>query len=103
MQLDRKRGEEMSKIIGIDLGTTNSAIAVFEASKPVLIPNSEGHMITPSIVALSDQGEWLVGEPAKRQAIANPGGTVSSIKRQMGSAFRAIPRMDLFLPISSSD
>ena len=74
----------MSKIIGIDLGTTNSVVAVMEGGKPVVIPNAEGARTTPSVVAFSDKGELLVGQVAKRQAITNPENTISSIKRFMG-------------------
>ncbi len=74
----------MAKIIGIDLGTTNSCVSVMEGNEPVVIPNSEGHRTTPSIVAFTEGGERKVGEPAKRQAITNPKNTISSIKRFMG-------------------
>jgi len=74
----------MSKIIGIDLGTTNSVVAVMEGGKPVVIPNAEGSRTTPSVVAFSDKGEQLVGQVAKRQAITNPENTIFSIKRFMG-------------------
>src|ERR1700752_2561221 len=74
----------MGKIIGIDLGTTNSCVAVMEGSEPVVIPNEEGRRTTPSIVAFLDNGERKVGDPAKRQAITNPHKTVYSIKRFMG-------------------
>ncbi len=74
----------MAKIIGIDLGTTNSCVAVMEGNEPVVIPNSEGHRTTPSIVAFTDNGERKVGDPAKRQAITNPTNTIFSIKRFMG-------------------
>ncbi len=77
----------MSKIIGIDLGTTNSCVSVMEGNEPVVIPNSEGRRTTPSIVAFIDGGERKVGDPAKRQAITNPKRTVSSIKRFMGEAY----------------
>ena len=77
----------MSKIIGIDLGTTNSCVAVMEGNEPVVINNSEGKRTTPSIVAFIADGERKVGEPAKRQAITNPTKTISSIKRFMGSSF----------------
>ncbi|GHT84832.1 chaperone protein DnaK [Bacteroidia bacterium] len=77
----------MGKIIGIDLGTTNSCVAVMEGNKPVVIPNSEGKMTTPSIVAFLDNGERKVGDPAKRQAITNPTRTIFSIKRFMGETF----------------
>lgn len=75
----------MGKIIGIDLGTTNSAVAVMEGGEAVIIPNVEGNRTTPSIVAFTKDGERLVGETAKRQAITNPERTVQSIKRHMGS------------------
>ena len=74
----------MGKIIGIDLGTTNSCVAVLEGNNPVVIPNSEGRNTTPSIVAFVDGGERKVGDPAKRQAITNPTRTIYSIKRFMG-------------------
>lgn len=74
----------MAKIIGIDLGTTNSCVAVLEGGEPVVIPNAEGNRTTPSIVAFAKNGERLVGETAKRQAITNPDRTISSIKREMG-------------------
>ena len=77
----------MGKIIGIDLGTTNSCVAVMEGNEPVVIPNSEGRRTTPSIVAFVDKGERKVGDPAKRQAITNPQKTVNSIKRFMGLTF----------------
>ena len=78
----------MSKIIGIDLGTTNSCVAVMEGGKPVVITNTEGSRTTPSVVAFTKNGERLVGEPAKRQAVTNSDRTISSIKRQMGSDYR---------------
>ena len=78
----------MSKIIGIDLGTTNSCVAVMEGGQPVVIPNSEGMRTTPSVIAFTKTGERLVGETAKRQAITNPDNTVMSIKRQMGTDFK---------------
>ena len=78
----------MSKIIGIDLGTTNSCVAVFEGGEPVVIPNPEGARTTPSVVAFTKNGERLVGQVAKRQAITNPDHTVSSIKRKMGSDYK---------------
>lgn len=77
----------MGKIIGIDLGTTNSCVSVMEGNEPVVIPNSEGHRTTPSIVAFTENGERKVGEPAKRQAITNPERTIFSIKRFMGETF----------------
>ena len=78
----------MGKIIGIDLGTTNSCVAVFEGSEPTVIPNPEGARTTPSVVAFSKTGERMVGQVAKRQAITNPDRTVISIKREMGSAYK---------------
>lgn len=78
----------MSKIIGIDLGTTNSCVAVMEGGEPVVIANAEGNRTTPSVVAFSKDGERMVGQVAKRQAITNPDRTVSSIKREMGSNYR---------------
>ncbi len=77
----------MSKVIGIDLGTTNSCVAVIEGGEPVVIPNAEGARTTPSVVAFGKNGERMVGQVAKRQAITNPDHTVSSIKRQMGSDY----------------
>ena len=77
----------MAKIIGIDLGTTNSCVAVMEGNEPVVIPNSEGHRTTPSVVAFTADGERKVGDPAKRQAITNPKRTVFSIKRFMGERY----------------
>jgi molecular chaperone DnaK len=78
----------MSKIIGIDLGTTNSCVAVMEGGKPVVISNTEGARTTPSVVAFTKTGERLVGEPAKRQAVTNADKTISSIKREMGTDFK---------------
>ncbi|MEL6864224.1 MAG: molecular chaperone DnaK [Bacteroidota bacterium] len=77
----------MSKIIGIDLGTTNSCVAVMEGNEPVVIPNDEGRRTTPSVVAFMDNGERKIGDPAKRQAITNPGRTIYSIKRFMGTRY----------------
>ncbi len=78
----------MSKIIGIDLGTTNSCVAVYEGGEPVVIPNPEGSRTTPSVVGFSKTGERMVGQVAKRQAITNPDRTVSSIKREMGKNYK---------------
>ena len=78
----------MGKIIGIDLGTTNSCVAVYEGSEPIVIPNPEGARTTPSVVAFSKTGERMVGQIAKRQAITNPERTISSIKRHMGSSYK---------------
>ena len=78
----------MSKVIGIDLGTTNSCVAVVEGGKPVVITNAEGERTTPSVVAFTKDGERLVGGAAKRQIATNSGRTVTSIKRHMGSDYR---------------
>ena len=78
----------MSKIIGIDLGTTNSCVAVMEGGEPVVIPNAEGARTTPSVVAFAKNGERLVGQVAKRQAVMNPDRTIASIKREMGSDYK---------------
>src|SRR6266567_1658432 len=75
---------KMSKIIGIDLGTTNSVVSVMEGGQPVVIPNQEGGRTTPSVVGFAKSGERLVGQVAKRQAVTNPENTVYSIKRFMG-------------------
>ncbi|MDU2558218.1 molecular chaperone DnaK [Anaerococcus prevotii] len=83
----------MAKIIGIDLGTTNSAVAVMEGGTSTIIPNSEGNRTTPSIVAFSKDGERLVGETAKRQAITNPDRTIASVKREMGTDWKT-PEID---------
>ena len=78
----------MAKVIGIDLGTTNSCVAVIEGGEPVVIANAEGARTTPSVVAFSKDGERMVGQVAKRQAITNPERTVASIKRHMGSDYK---------------
>ncbi|MBR3532512.1 MAG: molecular chaperone DnaK [Clostridiales bacterium] len=78
----------MAKVIGIDLGTTNSCVAVMEGSETVVIPNPEGNRTTPSVVAFTKDGERLIGQVAKRQAVTNPDGTVQSIKREMGSDYK---------------
>ena len=88
----------MSKIIGIDLGTTNSCVAVMEGGEPVVIPNSEGNRTTPSVVAFSKEGERLVGQIAKRQAVTNPDHTILSIKRRMGTADKIKIDADTFSP-----
>jgi len=77
----------MGKIIGIDLGTTNSCVAVMEGREPVVITNSEGKRTTPSVVGFIKDGERKIGDPAKRQAVTNPNKTIYSIKRFMGSKF----------------
>jgi molecular chaperone DnaK len=74
----------MSKIIGIDLGTTNSVVAVMEGDQPKVLINSQGNRTTPSVVAFTDKGERLVGQPAKHQQVTNPRNTIYSIKRFMG-------------------
>src|SRR2546429_434266 len=77
----------MPKVIGIDLGTTNSCVAVMEGGEPVVIPNSEGSRTTPSMVGFTEAGERLVGQIAKRQAITNPDATVFAVKRLIGRKF----------------
>ena len=79
----------MSRVVGIDLGTTNSVVAVLEGGEPTVIANAEGSRLTPSVVAFAKNGELLVGSVAKRQAVSNPDGTVLSIKRHMGTSFKA--------------
>lgn len=88
----------MGKIIGIDLGTTNSCVAVMEGNDPVVIPNSEGGRTTPSVVAFTKSGERLVGQPAKRQAITNPKNTIFSIKRFMGRVIQEVDREKSEIP-----
>ena len=88
----------MSKIIGIDLGTTNSCVAVMEGKDPVVIPNTEGKRTTPSIVAFTEDGERKVGDPAKRQAVTNPKNTIYSIKRYMGTGFSSLTEEDKRVP-----
>ena len=88
----------MGKIIGIDLGTTNSCVAVMEGGEAVVIPNSEGNRTTPSVVAFSKEGERLVGQIAKRQAVTNPDHTIISIKRKMGTAEKVNIDGDEFSP-----
>jgi molecular chaperone DnaK len=82
----------MAKIIGIDLGTTNSCVAVMEGNEPVVIPNSEGRRTTPSVVGFTDNGERKIGDPAKRQAITNPKNTIFSIKRFMGETWDQVQK-----------
>lgn len=88
----------MSKIIGIDLGTTNSCVSVMEGGEPVVIPNAEGNRTTPSVVAFSNNGERLVGQIAKRQAVTNPDHTIISIKRKMGTNEKVNIDGDSFSP-----
>ena len=91
----------MGKIIGIDLGTTNSCVAVYEGGEPKVIPNPEGARTTPSVVAFSKTGERMIGQVAKRQSITNPDRTVSSIKRHMGTAHKvAIDGKDYRLAVA---
>src|SRR5256712_11104599 len=81
----------MAKVLGIDLGTTNSCMAVMEGGEPVVVPNAEGGRTTPSVVAFTKSGERLVGQAAKRQAVTNPKNTVYSIKRFMGRKYDEVP------------
>ncbi|MBM4020035.1 MAG: molecular chaperone DnaK, partial [Planctomycetes bacterium] len=87
-----------SKIIGIDLGTTNSVVAVKEGDKITVIPNAQGSRLTPSVVAFTDKGERLVGQVARRQAITNPRNTVFSIKRFMGRRHREVAEEEKLVP-----
>ena len=91
-RINSVKSEYMSKIIGIDLGTTNSVVSVMEGNEPVVIPNEEGRRTTPSVVAFLDNGERKIGDPAKRQAITNPTRTISSIKRFMGNRFSEVSK-----------
>jgi molecular chaperone DnaK len=84
LNIDPKGEDDMAKVIGIDLGTTNSVVALMEGGEPVVIPNQEGSRLTPSVVAFTKDGQILVGQVAKRQAITNPENTIFSIKRFMG-------------------
>lgn len=88
----------MSKIIGIDLGTTNSCMSVMESGEPVVIPNSEGARTTPSVVAFAKDGERLVGQAAKRQAVTNPNNTIFSAKRLVGRKFSEVQEEAASLP-----
>ncbi|MDB6117607.1 MAG: dnaK 1 [Verrucomicrobiaceae bacterium] len=88
----------MSKILGIDLGTTNSCMAILEAGKPLVLENSEGARTTPSVVAFTKSGERVVGQAAKRQAITNPRNTVFSVKRLMGRKFSELSDVDKNVP-----
>jgi molecular chaperone DnaK len=92
----------MSKIIGIDLGTTNSVVAVMEGGEPVVITNPEGSRITPSVVGFTKSGERLVGQVAKRQAVTNPENTVFSIKRFMGRKYDEVSEEMKMVPYSAS-
>ena len=86
------------KIIGIDLGTTNSVVAVMEGTEPTVIPNAEGNRLTPSVVAFTDKEENLVGEPARRQAVTNPTRTVYSVKRFMGRRHHEVESEEKMVP-----
>src|SRR5574339_1006934 len=88
----------MSKIIGIDLGTTNSVVAVMEGGEPTVITNPEGSRLTPSVVAFTKGGERLVGQVAKRQAVTNPENTIFSIKRFMGRRFDEVSEESKMVP-----
>ena len=88
----------MSKMIGIDLGTTNSVVAVLEGGEPAVITNAEGARTTPSVVAFSKDGERLVGQVAKRQAVTNPENTIFSIKRFMGRKFAEVSEEQKMVP-----
>ncbi|MDO9541590.1 MAG: Hsp70 family protein, partial [Kiritimatiellia bacterium] len=88
----------MSKVLGIDLGTTNSCMAVMEGGQPVVIPNADGMRTTPSVVAFTKSGERLVGQAAKRQSVTNPKNTVYSIKRFMGRKFDEVAREITLVP-----
>ncbi len=93
----------MGKIIGIDLGTTNSCVAIMEGSQPIVIQNSEGQRTTPSVVAFTDKGERLVGQPAKNQMITNPENTVYSIKRFMGRRYAEVREEIRRVPFAVTD
>jgi len=88
----------MGKVIGIDLGTTNSVVGVMEGGSPVVIPNQEGSRLTPSVVAFTKEGEVLVGQVAKRQAITNPENTIFSIKRFMGRRYEEVQQETKLVP-----
>jgi molecular chaperone DnaK len=90
----------MGKIIGIDLGTTNSCVAVMEGNEAVVIPNAEGKRTTPSVIGFVEGGERKVGDPAKRQAITNPTKTIFSIKRFMGESFDQVSKETARVPYS---
>lgn len=88
----------MAKVIGIDLGTTNSCVAVMEAGEPTVITNTDGSRTTPSVVAFTKTGERLVGQTAKRQAITNPENTIFSIKRFMGRRYKEVGSEEKIVP-----
>ena len=89
---------EGEKIIGIDLGTTNSVVAVMEGTEAKVVPNAEGNRLTPSVVAFTDSGEVLVGEPARRQAVTNPTKTIYSVKRFMGRRMNEVQSEKKMVP-----
>src|SRR5687767_6455269 len=93
-----EEAQGMSKVVGIDLGTTNSCIAVLEGSDPAVIPNAEGGRTTPSVVAFGKDAERLVGQVAKRQAVTNPENTIYSIKRFMGRKFSEVSEESKMVP-----
>ena len=93
---------DSAPIIGIDLGTTNSAMAILEGGESTIVANSEGHRLTPSVVAFSKDGELLVGQVAKRQAITNPENTVFSVKRLMGMKLSELSEERRRLPFTES-
>ena len=94
-----KKGTPMPKVIGIDLGTTNSCVATLEGGDPKVIPNSEGSNTTPSVVAFTSKGERLVGQAAKRQAITNPEHTIYEVKRLIGRKFKS-PEVQEFIKVA---
>ena len=89
---------EGEKVIGIDLGTTNSVVSVMEGSDPKVIANLEGNRLTPSVVAFTDKGDTLVGEPAKNQAVTNPTNTIYSVKRFMGRRHNEVASEEKIVP-----
>ena len=93
----------MAKVIGIDLGTTNSCMAVMEGGEPTVIPNAEGGRTTPSVVAFTKDGQRLVGTPAKRQAVTNPQNTIFSIKRFMGRKAAEVSEEQKIVPYEVAD
>ena len=92
----------MARAVGIDLGTTNSVISVLEGGEPKVIANAEGHRTTPSVVAFAKNGEVLVGDQAKRQAITNPDRTIRSVKRHMGTDWAIDIRPAVMKPTTST-
>ena len=92
----------MSKVLGIDLGTTNSCMSIMEGGEPVVIPNAEGARTTPSVVAFTKDGERLVGQAAKRQAVTNPLNTIASVKRFMGRRYDEVQQELKYVPYKVS-